>query len=573
MRGATSYRRREVILIRPAELRAMTLQRLDAFLEQHRDWIEAKEWNNCTCRVMAKTMYDIVSHIIKPSTLQTNCSFAELGPPQALQFFVSHWWGEEFTCFMQSLRHFALKMSRSDPAFWICSFANNQHSVNLGTSLEASPFNLALKAPSCEGVVMVLDTQLTPFKRIWCLYEVLRLHVLQKPLDLATENGCLTKCRAEDFDHSQNVHLKADLLLLGERMFHVSVEESLASKASDRASILKEIDAVVGREQLNATIGALLSQVTLSIMKGGRIIAPNASLFREAELFRRASEAVAWSSDDPAGLRRRTSLHTAAQRGDVEGIRQHIAEINMLDTLGRAPLHYAAWYSTPNSVEELLRAHANPDDRDDFGATPLILAARGGNHEAISQLLFSRAEIGVVDVQGWTAPHWAAVFGNQEVLAFLLSVRSNADSIDVNNESPLHAAAWGGFDTVALQLLEARASPDGRSLAWTPLHVAARGGHAEVVALLLKAKAQVMASSAVGETPLHFAATGRHTSVVSHLLAARAQTDAVNQRNQTPLERAQVIWNDSDLLELSRVFGSVESASSPPSSPKILLSH
>jgi len=549
----------------------MTLQRLDAFLEQHRDWIEAKEWNNCTCRVMAKTMYDIVSHIIKPSTLQANCSFAELGPPQACQYFVSHWWGEEFTCFMQSLRHFAFKMSRSDPAFWICSFANNQHSVNLGTSLEASPFNLALTATSCEGVVMVLDAQLTPFTRIWCLYEVLRLHVLQKPLDLVTENGCLTKCHAEDFDHGQNFHLKADLLLLGERMLHVRVDEALASVASDRASILREIDAVVGREQLNVTIGAFLSQIIMSIMNKS-IIAPNASLYREAALLRRASEAVAWSGDDPAGLRRRTSLHVAAQQGDVEGIRQHIAKINMLDTLGRAPLHYAAWYSTPNAVEELVGARASPNDRDDFQATPLILAARGGNHESIRQLLCFRAEIGLVDVQGWTAAHWAAVFGNQKALAFLLNVRASADSIDVKNESPLHAAAWGGFDSVALQLLEARAAPDGRSLAWTPLHVAARGGHAEVVALLLKANAQVMASSDVGETPLHFAATGRHVGVVSHLLAARAQTDAVDQRNQTPFERAQFAWNDYDLLELSRVFGSVEQAPSPLSSSKILRS-
>ena len=44
--------------------------------------------------------------------------------------------------------------------------------MSLGASLAESPFEKALAAESCKGVVMILDEAATPFTRIWCLYEV-----------------------------------------------------------------------------------------------------------------------------------------------------------------------------------------------------------------------------------------------------------------------------------------------------------------------------------------------------------------------------------------------------------------
>jgi len=37
-----------------------------------------------------KTMYEVVSHLIKPATAELQVSYSELGPPHALDYFVSH---------------------------------------------------------------------------------------------------------------------------------------------------------------------------------------------------------------------------------------------------------------------------------------------------------------------------------------------------------------------------------------------------------------------------------------------------------------------------------------------------
>ena len=41
--------------------------------------------------------------------------------------------------------------------FWICSFANAQWTVNLGSSLEMSPFERALASQTCKAVVSLFE--------------------------------------------------------------------------------------------------------------------------------------------------------------------------------------------------------------------------------------------------------------------------------------------------------------------------------------------------------------------------------------------------------------------------------
>ena len=54
------------------------------------------------------------------------------------------------------------------------------------------PFNAAL-AQAAAGAVMVLDEHSHPFKRIWCLFEVYRLKEVQKPLELISDLGSMSK--------------------------------------------------------------------------------------------------------------------------------------------------------------------------------------------------------------------------------------------------------------------------------------------------------------------------------------------------------------------------------------------
>ena len=129
-------------------------------------------------------------------------SFAELLNPHGLfvHCFVSHFWGHLFSKTLRALRLWAdenyrkahIEQSQS-VVFWVCLFALNQHEVaeEVGDKPMQGPFNAAL-AQAEYGAVLVLDEQINPFKRIWCLFEVFRLHVLQKPLTLVCEEGSLS---------------------------------------------------------------------------------------------------------------------------------------------------------------------------------------------------------------------------------------------------------------------------------------------------------------------------------------------------------------------------------------------
>ncbi|CAK9030302.1 unnamed protein product, partial [Durusdinium trenchii] len=72
-------------------------------------------------------------------------------------------------------------------------FALNQHAVadEVGEKPKQGPFNAAL-AQAAGGAVMVLDQEIHPFTRIWCLFEVSRLKDLQRPFELICDLGSLS---------------------------------------------------------------------------------------------------------------------------------------------------------------------------------------------------------------------------------------------------------------------------------------------------------------------------------------------------------------------------------------------
>ena len=55
--------------------------------------------------------------------------------------------------------------------YWVCAYANNQHCVGdeIPENPRKSSFYLALK--SCDGIILVLDTNASAFGRIWCCFE------------------------------------------------------------------------------------------------------------------------------------------------------------------------------------------------------------------------------------------------------------------------------------------------------------------------------------------------------------------------------------------------------------------
>eukprot|EP00931_Biecheleriopsis_adriatica_P022249 TRINITY_DN14351_c0_g3_i1.p1 TRINITY_DN14351_c0_g3~~TRINITY_DN14351_c0_g3_i1.p1 ORF type:complete len:1332 (+),score=258.53 TRINITY_DN14351_c0_g3_i1:260-3997(+) len=523
--------------MRPTELRGMRLSQLVALYDKHKDWIHSTVYCNFAKRTRARNMYEVVEVIIKEDTKMSQSSYAELGPEQPVDYFVSHWWGEEFMNFIAALKNFARAVGEEDPSFWICSFANSQHRVDLGPSLAQSPFNLALSSASCKGVCMVLDSNLETLSRIWCLYEIMRTLQLHHSFDMATENGCLTRGSIDD------PKLRADVDKLGQKLLNVTVLDAAASVEQDRVKIFREIDRVVGRQQIDICIQAFLAQRVQAVLAqtGSGL---SGRLLLDLGLRQYQARRVAWLG--------RTEAHVAAQMWPTPGTQDPSklspSEVLAVDDRGRSPLHYAARYS-PEALkvtESLLRLRADPAAADEDGAVPVHGAAAAG-HPGVVQLLLesmegkgAEAQLEAEDGFGYTALHWAALYSKDAVVALLLGRSSKEIQCKSTlGHTPLYCGVLGGCEKVVMQLLRARASvSDETSEGLTPLHEAAKSGSAVIMEELIARSAAVNTKAADSCTPLHWACLCNEEKAASVLLKHRAEPLAKDDYGMTPLHRA-----------------------------------
>jgi len=139
------------------------------------------------------TQHEICNLIIKKIIPRENsCSWAEVvadGKPQTRDFFCSHNWGECFRDFMVSIEAHAKERGVAlEDTYWICVYANNQHNVELGLTLQESPFYSALKGS--KTTLLLLDKTAEALLRLWCVFELHATLVKEKqPLELWTPLG------------------------------------------------------------------------------------------------------------------------------------------------------------------------------------------------------------------------------------------------------------------------------------------------------------------------------------------------------------------------------------------------
>jgi len=126
------------------------------------------------------TMYHVCEHFVLPMTKAARCSMAELVATDVHlpQWMISHAWSTRFACTMQMLNLHATSRSRGDcssnVSYWICTMANNQHDLSeiSEKSLLDTPFARVLQSKDCIGTVVLCDQDVTPLKRVWCVFEV-----------------------------------------------------------------------------------------------------------------------------------------------------------------------------------------------------------------------------------------------------------------------------------------------------------------------------------------------------------------------------------------------------------------
>lgn len=181
-------------------------------------------------------------------------SFAEIcHEGLAANAYVSHFWGQPCIDLLKILQHYADTMAPqgSDPAYWICTFANNQHRVDLGSHWKKSPFYQGMCGLTTTGgsVLMAMDSIASTLTRIWCIFEIYVCAELNLPLRLFSPDGDLSQCQG-----------RARAKSITERITQLDFRRAEASVAADKSMILKAIeDLDGGLERVEWTVKQLVS--------------------------------------------------------------------------------------------------------------------------------------------------------------------------------------------------------------------------------------------------------------------------------------------------------------------------
>ena len=151
-------------------------------------------------------MYYLCSNIVEPLTEPYQMSFAEVVGPTKISWFISHYWGMPVRHFHDAIQKHAQSYEGDNPAaaYWICTFSNSQWHVKdeLGQGeWKNSSFYLALISSECKGTAMIIDEQVLPLTRIWCLFEVYQTLSLSRSTNfqgllLCTSTGVLQQGKA-----------------------------------------------------------------------------------------------------------------------------------------------------------------------------------------------------------------------------------------------------------------------------------------------------------------------------------------------------------------------------------------
>ena len=464
-------------------------------------------------------------------------SYSEVVNPYGLivHCFVSHFWGHLFSQTVTALRRWAEmnreRMGIESPksmVFWICLFALNQHAVEdeVGENPMQGPFNAAL-AQAEGGAVMVLDEEINPFKRIWCLFEISRLKELNQPFELICEMGSLSKPESLAVQQADPSAVERLLQATCEALSKVSAFNAKASVKEDQIRIWQEIADPGFRKMLRGNAGAL--------RRG--IIKPEGleSAFTD---FNRFSQGLLSTSLLEFSLVH--NQHVAAAKCCEKGACFTQEQFADIITHGISEADRPTWLSNLlviNATDArlgIVRLLLQSGVCMEAVHCSLIDAARGGQEEVAKLLLDHGA-----DAAGVFALMAAAACGHEEVAKLLLDHGADAAATNSNGVSALMAAAQGGHEAVAKLLLDQGADVlAAANNGETALTNAAASGHEAVTKLLLDAGADVLAAANNGATNLMNAAVCGHEAVTKLLLDAGADVLAAGNNGATALMNA-----------------------------------
>ncbi|CAE8634016.1 unnamed protein product [Polarella glacialis] len=215
------------IAVDPGPGRAIMLKKLLGFAQHFADFTRDRN------------MYYVEPNIVRQLTAPYKTSLAEFLGASRLNWFVSHWWGNNFQDTMNALKQHAICGKTAEDwsgvSYWICTFSNNQHKLKeeIPGRLEDSSFFKALHSGFCDGVCMILDEHAEPLTRSWCLFEFLQtVQLSEKMKDFQGLVFCHTSGVLDYGTASVAVALG-----ICKRLSNMRLEDASASSQSDKEMI------------------------------------------------------------------------------------------------------------------------------------------------------------------------------------------------------------------------------------------------------------------------------------------------------------------------------------------------
>jgi uncharacterized protein len=174
-----------------------------------------------------------------------------------------------------------------------------------------------------------------------------------------------------------------------------------------------------------------------------------------------------------------------------------------------AALHDAAQTGDVDKVKQLIAQGDDVNSRDENRETPLIEAALADQPSAAAALIEAGANIEARNDRGFTALHASAYSGSIRIAALLLDRGATIDAQSMHNITPLHVAAEQNQLAVAELLIVQGAEVEAvQGDGYTPLSRATFYKSAQVMALLKRHGAKCQPKETIGSSQAACLAAG-----------------------------------------------------------------
>jgi len=289
------------------------------------------------------------------------------------------------------------------------------------------------------------------------------------------------------------------------------------------------------------------------------------------------------------------TIHMAAYKGDLEAVKTFISsgvDVNVKDSSGCMPLHWAALQDSPAVAEYLIEQGAEINEKVGYFLTPLFCAnslpviellvskgadintkvqnrlhkaCRMGDKEVAEFLISNGADVNAKGSAGKTPLIYALQNGHIDIVRLLIANGADVNAADSPGRTPisiaqnkghteivnllrqhgaketLHGAIVAGdFEALKRLLADGYNINEYDSSHRTPLHVASERGRMDIVEYLIEEGADINSRELNGNSPLCFAAYAGHLDIVKKLHAQGADISLTNKGNYSALHMAAI---------------------------------